>query len=241
MRIKIFVISIMAILAIVACDSKQRVKAPAKGQPKHAPQQDLGNSHQVEVKEAIHADSYTYLRVVEGQEEYWIATAKQPVEAGQTIRFDKGLEMKDFESKELGRTFESIRFVDKVRGHSSAQMQMGTGKNPVAKAADISIEKVADGYSIKELYTEMASLDGKIVSVKGQVTKFNGGIMGRNWVHLQDGTDSGDYFDVTITTDVTVKKGDVVVFKGKVALSKDFGAGYKYDLIIEEASIVTES
>ena len=64
--------------------------------------------------------------------------------------------------------------------------------------------------------------------------------MGNNWVHLQDGTSEGNYFDVTITTKDVVQVGDVVVFSGKGTLNKDFGAGYKYDLIIEEAVLSAE-
>jgi len=241
MRLKVLVIMVMAILAIVACDSKERVKAPEKAMAPHTAGKAMTSGHEVVVKEAIHAQSYSYLRVVEGDEEYWIATTKQPIEAGQKLSYTQGMEMKDFESKELERTFDSIWFVGEMRGLSSAAAKLATGKTPVAPVNELSVEKVADGYSIKELYAKMSSLDGKLVSVRGQVTKFNSGIMGRNWVHIQDGTGSGDYFDVTITTEATVKLGDVVVFKGKIALNKDFGAGYKYDLIIEEAAIVTES
>lgn len=241
MRIKFSVIMLMTILAIVACDSKERVKAPAKAKAPQDMGQAITDGHVVEVKEAIHANSYTYLRVVEGEQEYWIATAKQPIEAGQVVSYAKGLEMKDFESKELGRTFESIWFVGEMRGKSSAASSMSQSKKPVAPVADISVEKVDGGVSIQELYSDMKDLEGKVVLVKGQVTKFNSGIMGRNWVHLQDGTTQGDYFDVTITTKASVEVGDVVVFSGQVTLNKDFGAGYKYDLIIEEAEVSAES
>jgi len=64
--------------------------------------------------------------------------------------------------------------------------------------------------------------------------------MGRNWVHIQDGTSAGKYFDLTITTQDVVETGDVVVFSGKVVLNKDFGAGYQYDLIMEEAVLAKE-
>ncbi|MBT3229886.1 MAG: DNA-binding protein [Candidatus Marinimicrobia bacterium] len=241
MRFKIFVITMMAVMMIVACDSKERVKAPGHNPQAAAPQQAMGNAHTVLVKEVIQAKSYTYLFVTEDSQEYWIATAKQPFDAGMTLHYDEGLEMQDFTSKEIERTFDSIFFVGQMRGTSSASAQASSGKKAMEPSKDISIEKVAGGVSIQELYANKADYDGKVVSVRGQVTKFNAGIMGRNWVHLQDGTKSGDAFDLTITTQAVVSKDDVVVFSGKVALNKDFGAGYKYDLIMEEADLSAES
>ncbi len=241
MRFKLFVVISMSILSMVACDSKQRVKAPEAGQPAATPQTGTENGHVVEVKEAIHANTYTYLYVSEGDKEYWIATAKQPLDVGMILGYDTGLEMKDFTSKEVDRTFESIWFVGKMRGASSAMTQMGTGKNPVAKVNNVTVSKAEGGLSVKDLYSDMTGYEGKIVTIRGKVTKFNSGIMGKNWVHLQDGTSAGDYFDVTLTTDAMVKVGDVLVFSGKVSLNKDFGAGYKYDLILEEAQVSAES
>ena len=73
--------------------------------------------------------------------------------------------------------------------------------------------------------------------VRGQVVKVNEGIMSLNWIHLQDGTDDAGNFDLTITTLETAKVGDIVTFEGTVILNKDFGAGYSYELILEEGSI----
>ncbi len=241
MRFKLFVLTLMAVMVIFACDSKERVKAPAQNPQAAAPHQTMGAAHTVLVKEAIHANSYTYLFVSEGDKEYWIATAKQPIEAGMTMYYDQGLEMPDFTSKEIDRTFESIFFVGKMRGASSAAQGGMGSKKTIEPVKEISIEKVAGSISIEELYSNKADYAGKVVTVQGQVTKFNAGIMGRNWVHLQDGTKSGDAFDVTITTQAVVSKDDVVIFSGKVALDKDFGAGYIYDLIIEEADLSAES
>lgn len=241
MRLKVLVLTIVSILMLVACDTKKRVKAPEVGQSATAPASPMtkANAHVVKVLEVKQAKSYTYLRVEEGSKEYWIATAKQPIEVGLTMTYDEGLEMKDFASKELDKTFESIWFVGLM---SSAGGSKGGAASPysqekMAQAKDISVEKVAGSLSIEELYTNKSNYAGKIVTVRGEVTKFNSGIMGFNWAHLQDGTKSGDYFDITVTTKAMVKMGDVVVFSGKVTLDKDFGAGYKYDVIIEEAEL----
>ncbi len=245
MRIRVFIVLMIAIMTMVACESKERVKAPKKGMPMGAQKSAYADKHTVEVQEVIQAASYTYLRVTEDGKEYWIATAKQPIEAGITLTYGDGLEMKDFTSKELDRVFESIFFVG-LMGTSNSTALKGDGVSPhsnkkVSAAKSISVEKVAGSMSIEELYADMSAIDGKVVTVRGEVTKFNSGIMGRNWIHLQDGTSKDNYFDVTITTNVTVKEGDVVMFSGKVALNKDFGAGYIYDLIIEEAEIAAES
>jgi len=78
------------------------------------------------------------------------------------------------------------------------------------------------------------------VLIKGQVTKVNRAIMEKNWVHLQDGTGDSGGFDLTVTTQEQVNVGDVVTFEGKITLNKDFGAGYSYEVIMEQAKLQTQ-
>ena len=73
------------------------------------------------------------------------------------------------------------------------------------------------------------------MKIKGQVTKFSPNIMGKNWVHIQDGTNDSGNYDLTVTTNDVVKVGDVVTFEGTIVLKKDFGAGYFYEVIMEDA------
>ena len=79
----------------------------------------------------------------------------------------------------------------------------------------------------------------KSVTVRGTVVKFNGGIMDRNWLHIQDGSGTSDAHndDLTVTTDVSAKVGDVVTLSGSLGTNRDFGAGYAYDAILEKAVI----
>jgi len=112
-----------------------------------------------------------------------------------------------------------------------------TGKQPSVEHAGISVKKAEGGVSIAELFSKCKSLDGKIVKIRGEVVKFSSGIMNKNWVHLQDGTKDGENFDLTITTLDSVKVADIVVFEGKVTLNKDLGAGYFYDVILEDAKL----
>jgi len=241
MRIKFLMLISFIIMTLVACDSKERVQASDQNKPMAAPQQTASNSHEVKVEEVIQAKSYTYLRVTEGSKEYWIATSKQIYEEGQILSYGQGLEMKNFTSKELERDFESIWFVGQMNGEGQSQ-SMGQsspqGKELVAKNPSLEIEKFEGGVTIQELYADQASFEGKTVSIRGEVTKFNTKIMGRNWVHLQDGTSAESQYDLTVTTMASAKVGDIVIFKGVIALNKDFGAGYKYELIMEDAVLI---
>jgi len=203
------------------------------------------NDHKATVKEVVQATSYTYLNVEEGNETFWVAVNRAEFEVGQVLYFNSGLEMKDFESKDLRRTFESVYFVQDISdqptlpGAASEQPSMAQSQpqKPTLEKKDINIEPAEDGITIATLYSNRDSYKDQIVNIKGEVTKFNPSIMNRNWVHIQDGTDVDGNFDLTITTDQVVNVGDVVTFKGKISLNKDFGAGYTYEVIMEEATI----
>jgi len=97
----------------------------------------------------------------------------------------------------------------------------------------------SDGRTVAELYTQKSELSGKTVALRGKVVKYSAGIMGRNWIHLQDG--SGDAtagtHDLTVTSNDTAAVGDTVLVQGTVTVDKDFGAGYFYAVIVEEASV----
>jgi hypothetical protein len=68
--------------------------------------------------------------------------------------------------------------------------------------------------------------------------KYNEQIMGRNWLHIRDGSGTaGKDNDLTVTTADKAAVGDVVVVKGKVQVDKDFGAGYSYPVIVEDAKL----
>lgn len=120
----------------------------------------------------------------------------------------------------------------------------GGSAGAIVPFAEISVEKstAENGYTVETLFARGKELSGKKVQIRGQVVKFSPLIMGRNWVHLQDGT--GDPMqnshDLVITTADTVEIGDVVNFEGQLSVNKDFGAGYRYDVIVEQATLVKE-
>jgi hypothetical protein len=105
---------------------------------------------------------------------------------------------------------------------------------------NVKIEPGEGCITIANLFDNKKTFDGKIVKVKGKVTKFNEAIMGKNWVHIQDGTDYKGDFDLTITTDSYAPVGDTITFEGIIALDKDFGYGYKYKVLMEEGKQVQQ-
>jgi hypothetical protein len=108
----------------------------------------------------------------------------------------------------------------------------------ITEKADVKIEPCSDCITIGKLLADKKSYAGKVIKVKGQVTKYNAGIMGKNWIHIQDGSEYKEGFDLTITTDAAASVGETVTFEGKIALDKDFGYGYVYDVIMEEGKSV---
>ncbi len=129
-----------------------------------------------------------------------------------------------------------------------ADMQIPEGHPPITGTeappeVDLTAVKKADGgMTIAEIYTGKADLADKTVTLRGKVVKFSPQIMGTNWLHLQDG--SGDLKtgnnDLTVTSTVQVSVGDTVLVSGPLTLNKDFGYGYKYDLIMENAAVTIE-
>jgi hypothetical protein len=95
------------------------------------------------------------------------------------------------------------------------------------------------GTTVADVWANRKALSGKTVTVRGKVVKVNPQIMGRNWLHIQDGTGKADggTNDLTVTTDAMVKKGDIVTITGTVGVDKDFTAGYQYAVIVEDAKI----
>ena len=203
------------------------------------------NAHKVKAEEVIQGERYTYVRVTSDANEYWIAINKADVKEKETYYWSVGSEMKEFTSKELKRTFRSIFFVqdftDKPITSSAVPQQMPAesmaGKQQAPEYPGIVVPKAAGGKTIAELYAQENTISGKTVALCGKVVKFSPGIMNRNWVHLQDGTKDNGKFDLTVTTLDTVKVGDVVVFEGTMAVNKDIGAGYVYELLLEEARV----
>jgi len=196
--------------------------------------------HKIEVKEVVEGAQYVYFRAIEDDEEYWYSTLKAEVKVGETYYYKDPLEMPNFKSKELDRTFEMIYFLNSISSSPDFKkpeedIKSAHAGNQNQKASEIKIEPLEGAITISELYANKEKYAGKKVIVKGQVVKFNSGIMNMNWTHLQDGTEHEGNFDLTVTGLENYNVGDVVAIEGVVALDKDFGAGYTYELIVEKA------
>ena len=105
----------------------------------------------------------------------------------------------------------------------------------VTEKTTVKVDKAPGGITIGELFAKKDTYAGKTVKVKGKVIKVNPSIMKRNWLHIQDGTSSGEKYDLTVTTEGEFNVGDVVILEGKITLNKDFGFGYFYDVLMEDA------
>lgn len=194
------------------------------------------------VIETMNAAGYTYVQLDTGSEKVWGAAPTTVITVGDQIEFSTGMPMRDFQSKFLNRSFPVVYFAPRFIGSNDKSISATAAisanvKSQKPAAALKKMTKAEGGYSIAEIYNDKTNLADKTISVRGQVTKFTANIMGKNWLHIMDS--SGDN-DLTITTNDTAVVGDVIVISGKLALDKDFGYGYLYPLIIEQASITKE-
>lgn len=201
-------------------------------------------AHEITVEEVVQGTGYTYMRVKENGAEKWIAVNRMEAVPGEKYYYaQEGLQMKNFNSKELKRNFETIYFIDglskePVTAHVHNQGEIKPVQAKLTQKEGISVAPAQDGLTIGKLYADRQNYDGKKIRMSGQVVKINDEVMDRNWVHIQDGTKDGENFDLTITTKDSVKMDEVVTFEGTIHLKKDFGYGYFYEVIMEDAKVV---
>ncbi len=228
------------------------------------------------VLETMDAAGYTYVQIDTSGGPLWAALPQSVVKVGDEISIVPGMEMKDFHSNALDRTFPRIVFspgivgATKLNPHQTpppteksaddsfaaaiaAEQQAATGRQiqpaqssggslgAIVPFKEISVEKATgeNAYTVGEIFAKAKDLDGQMVRVRGQVVKFNANIMGKNWIHLQDGSGNPmeNTHDLVVTTKEEISGPEVVTVAGRLAVDKDFGAGYKYPVIIEDAVI----
>jgi hypothetical protein len=198
-----------------------------------------------EVLEVQDVEGYTYLRLKTAQGETWTAVATAPVKKGAKVTIENATVMNNFQSKALKKTFDTVVFGTLAmgsggapKGSDVAAAHAGVGK---ADTADVRVPKAsgANARTVAEIMTKPADLKDKPVLVRGKVVKYSPGIMGKNWIHLRDGTGSAadKTNDVLVTTTEQAKVGDVITAKGVVRVDKDFGAGYTYKAMVEDATL----
>jgi hypothetical protein len=203
--------------------------------------------HTVVVNEVLPTEKYVYLNVNEGDDKFWIATRKIDVKVGKTYYYKGGLLKTNFESKEYNRTFEKVylitNLVESNHGNNSGVLNSSKPtikqETPAKAKIETHTEKIVQhkgSIKIAELVKDPKKYEGKTVQLTGICTKINAGIMNRNWIHLKDG--SKDDFDLIITSDAFIPEGKTITIKALVTLNKDFGAGYTYDLILENGIVI---
>jgi hypothetical protein len=211
------------------------------------------------VLERIDASSYSYLRLDTLGGEQWAAVPRCQVQTGESVVVAQAMPMDGFESKTLNRKFEHIVFgvlqgttapsapaAAPVPGSPHAQAGAPHGK-PAAAPADVGPIAVpratgAGAATVAEVFENKASLKDKPVRVHAKVVKVLPNIMGKNWMHLRDGSGSEDKKnnDLTVTTDDVATVGSVVLVEGTVHTDKDLGSGYNFSVLIEDAKVTKD-
>jgi len=197
------------------------------------------------VVETMDSGGYTYIGIEKDGKKTWVAVPKTKIEVGQNISLQPGIVMNNFISKTLNRTFETIVFSSGTAGEAetgSADKSPGLTQAKVPDAKKIKVEKAAgpNAYTVAELHEKSSDLNQKSVVVRGQVVKFSPQIMGKNWIHIQDGSGnpSKGTNDILVTSQEVLSVDDIVTVKGVLSKDKDFGGRYKYAVIIEQASVM---
>ncbi|OFX20050.1 MAG: hypothetical protein A2033_01725 [Bacteroidetes bacterium GWA2_31_9] len=227
---KILITAIALLFVIVSCNNKTAEKANET------------DNNKIIVKEVLQTGEYTYVNGTVGDKDQWFAIPTMDAKVGDTYYYEGGLVMNNFESKDLKRTFDNILFLEGLSTNPIDKNAEQKEVSQTAHAAAKNLEKVVGtltpvegAITIGELFTNKKNYADKSVKVNGVVVKFSEGIMNKNWIHLQDGTDGDGKYDLTITTLEIVAVGDTLSLEGKITLDKDLGMGYFYEVIMEDA------
>ena len=252
-------------VALVSANCKDQPAAPASAAP--AVSATGSKTFTGKVVETMDAGTYTYVLVDTSKEKLWAAGPKIPMKVGDAVTVTDGMPMPKYHSKTLNRDFDVVYFTGSLQGTGAgasagnaegnlppghpaigggAEPKLPAGHPAIGSATakpkvDLTgIKKAKGGRTIQEIFADKKSLQGRDVAVRGKVVKYNSGIMNKNWLHIQDGTGAEGSNDLTITTTSTAKVGDTVLVSGKVSTDKDFGFGYKFTVILEDAEVAVE-
>lgn len=247
-------------LTVIACNQKPvapaqatAVAAPQSATPAPAstpeptlppghpsiPAQTASAQSQGVVLETLDAAGFTYMKLRTGKGEEWVVVPTVSVKKGATVVYAANMTTDNFESKTLNRKFDRVTFANVVSGAEAGAPPMMSSSPAAATAVSVEKAEGADAKTVAEIWAAKATLADKNVVVRGKVVKFLPSIMGKNWIHLRDGSGShekGDD-DITVTTTDNAAVGDIVTVSGVVHIDKDFGSGYRYAVIIENAKV----
>ncbi len=193
------------------------------------------------VTEKIDVDPYSYLKIHAADGEVWTAVPKTSKGVGEVVSVVGPMWMENFKSATLNRTWSKIAF-GTLQGEAAAPSpsKAAPARQPAsAETGPLKVSKAKgpQGRTIADIYAQRAQLKDRPISVHGKVVKAINGVMGKNWLHLRDGTGRGATADLAVATDQTAGVGDTVLVSGTVHLNRDLGAGYHYDVIVEDAQV----
>lgn len=185
-----------------------------------------------EVLEIREVDAYSYLRLRTQDGEIWAAVGKAPVRKGAQVTIENTSVMSNFESKSLKKTFDRIVF---------GTLAIAAPGAAVSEVVDVKVPKAEgrDARTVAEIVGKRAGLKEKPVAVRGKVVKFTQNVMGKNWVHLRDGSGSAkdSTNDLLVTTMDRTQVGEVVVARGIVRTDVELGSGYSYKVLVDGATL----
>lgn len=193
------------------------------------------------VVQTMDSGGYTYVQLDTGEHKVWAAGPITPVKKGDAVKVSINMPMQHFHSKTLKRDFDLVYFSNKivVAGNTKLvpAMEPHRGMPPGGSHVPLTgIKQAKHGKTIAEIYRERKQLAGKQVRVRGKVIKYIGNIYGKNWLHIQDSSSQKNL--LVITADKS--HADVVLVEGTVTLNKDNGIGHVYDVVLENARLISK-
>ena len=197
------------------------------------------------VLEVKDVENYTYLRLQTRDGEIWAAIPKTVVQVDAQVTIKNPSPMDGFESPSLHRTFDRIVFgtladADSLSAaHGMAAMHTSMGQQPGVAEVDVPKATGPDARTVAEVAEKTTDLNEHAVTIRGQVVKFTPNVLGKNWLHLRDGSGSAakGSDDILVVTQDEAKVGEVVLVTGIVRTDRDLGSGYSYRVLIEEARL----
>lgn len=217
-------------------DEAAMANAHGEGSMSEAPKEPITGI----VLETLESGSFSYVRFKTAGGERWAAIGRIDLPRGAKITIAPSMIADRFASQPLGKTFDNLIFgaLKDVTTADGRPLAPPTAEAAPAPARAVAKAEGKDAKTVAELWVKGPAIrDGQRVVVRGRVTKVLQGIMDRNWIHLSDGTGTpGKDDEITITSKESPTVGSVVVATGTVHLDRDFGSGYNYPVLIEEAS-----